>query len=424
MGRELKREIGLFGLTVSGVGLILGAGIYAIIGKAAGIAGNNIWMSFLIGAFISSFTGLSYAELSTAIPKAAAEYNYAQEAFDNELLSFLVGWVIIATEIVAASTVALAFGGYLKGLVGAPIVPASIAVIAALSVLNYFGIEKSATVNTIFTSVEALGLLIVVAVGIPFLGRVDYIQLSQGVGGVFKASALVFFAYLGFESIVNLAEESRNPERDMPRALILSVLITSILYVLVALSTVSLADWGELAASDSPLALAASKGLGPGAFLAMSVIALFATSNTVLVLLIVNSRMIYGMARDGRLPPFLAGISSKGTPWASIFAAMILSSLSVLLGNLEFVAEITNFGTFVTFASVNLSALWLRYKKPDLERPFRIPLEVAGIPVIPLLGLLSCGLLVTQLKIEAIALGAGIIALGIIIHRLYRGNTA
>ena len=191
---------------------------------------------------------------------------------------------------------------------------------------------------------------------------------------------------------------------------------------MVAVSTVSLANWDELAASVSPLALAASKALGPMAFLVISVIALFATSNTVLILLIVNSRMIYGMARDGRLPSPLASISSKGTPWLSIFVVMILSSASVLIGNLELVAEVTNFGTFITFASVNLSALWLRYKKPDLIRPFKIPLEIARVPIIPLLGLLSCGLLVTQLKNEVLALGVGIILFGIITQKCCERN--
>jgi len=306
MGRELRRKIGLSSLTSYGVGMILGAGIYALIGSAAGVAGNSVWMSFLLGALISSFTGLSYAELSSMIPKAAAEYYYAKEAFRSNLVPFLIGWIIIFTEAVATSTVALGFGGYFNGLFGAPMVLTSLILIILLSLLNFLGIEESSRLNIIFTIIEASGLLLILIIGIPYLGKVDYFEASQGLQGILKASTLIFFAYLGFEDIVNLAEESKNPERNIPKALILSIIMTALLYVLVAVATVSLADWQELGSSTSPLAYAASRSLGQSAFLSMSAIALFATSNTVLILLIVTSRMIYGMAKDG-FQRFLAG---------------------------------------------------------------------------------------------------------------------
>ena len=159
---------------------------------------------------------------------------------------------------------------------------------------------------------------------------------------------------------------------------------------------------------------------GQTAFLIVSIVALFATSNTVLILLIVNSRMIYGMARDAKLPPALSKISRRGTPWLAILTVLILSSVFVLLGNLELVAEITNFGIFVTFASVNLSAIWLRYRQPDLERPFKTPIALANIPIIPLIGLLSCGLLITQLRVEVVVLGAVILLLGTLFQKVWR----
>ena len=374
MSGRLRREIGLLGLTAYGVGTILGAGIYALIGSAAGIAGNSVWMSFLLGAFISSFTGLSYAELSSMIPKSAAEYSYAKEAFRNDLAPFLIGWLIIFTGTVSTSTVALGFGGYLKGLFGAPIVLTSTILIVLLSTLNFMGIEQSSRLNISFTLIEAAGLLIIGVLGIPYLGRVNYLETAGGLQGILRASTVIFFAYLGFEDIANLAEETKNPERNIPKALILSVAITALIYVFVAVSVVSLADWQELGGSCCPLAYAASKSLGQSAFLAMSLIALFATSNTVLILLIVASRMIYGLAREGALPSSLSKISNRtGTPWVAIVTAMALSTSFVLLGNIEFVAGITNFGTFITFASVNLSAIWLRYRKPEWKRPFKTP---------------------------------------------------
>lgn len=419
MGGELKRRIGLFGLTAYGVGMILGAGIYALIGAAAGVAGNSLWISFLLGAFISSFTGLSYAELSSTIPRSAAEYSYAREAFGGDLAPFLIGWIIIFTETVSATTVAMGFAGYIQGLFEqAPIMLVSLLLIAALSALNYIGIEESSRLNILFTVIEASGLLLIIILGAPYIGSVNYLESPGGISGIVKASTLIFFAYLGFEDIVNLAEESKNPKKDMPKALVLSVIVTAIFYVLVALSAVSLADWQELGSSCCPLALAASKAMGQSASLAMSVIALFATSNTVLILLIVTSRMIYGMSRDGSLPPHLAKISGRGTPWVAILVTMVLSGLFLLFGNIEFVAEVTNFGTFVTFASVNLSAIWLRIRKPEWERPFRTPVSIGKVPLIPLLGLLSSGLMVTQFRLDVIALSVFAILLGFATQRV------
>ena len=419
MGGELKRRIGLFGLTAYGVGMILGAGIYALIGAAAGVTGNSLWVSFLLGAFISSFTGLSYAELSSTIPKSAAEYSYAREAFGGDLTPFLVGWIIIFTETVSVATVALGFAGYMKGLFeAAPIVLVSLILIVVLSALNFVGIEESSRLNIVFTIIEASGLLLIIALGIPYLGRVNYLEAAAGVQGILKASTLIFFAYLGFEDIVNLAEESKNPKKDVPKALVLSVVITAIFYVFVALAAVSIADWQDLGSSCCPLAFAASKAMGESASLVMSVIALFATSNTVLILLIVTSRMIFGMSRDGSLPHSLARISGRGTPWVAILVSLILSGIFVLFGNIEFVAEVTNFGTFVTFASVNLSAIWLRIRRPNWERPFKTPVSIGKVPLIPLIGLLSSGLMVTQFRLDVIALSALAIILGVVTQRI------
>lgn len=417
MGTGLKQKVGLFGLTASGIGLILGAGIYAIIGEAAGLAGPSVWLSFLLGAFISSFTGLSYAELSTSIPKAAAEYSYMQEALRNSLASFLVGWIIIITESVAAAAVSISFGGYISGLLGTPKTVFALALLVGLSFFNYLGVELSNRINVVFTIIEVVGLLIIISLGIPFLGKIDYFISPQGINGILQGSALIFFAYIGFENIANLAEESKNPFKDIPRALISSIIFTAIIYVLVALSAVSLVDWRELSQSASPLALAASKSLGQSAFNMLSVIALFATANTVLILLIVCSRTIFGMAREGRLPKPLSNLSAKGSPTLAIALSLGLAATFSLLENLSLVVEITNLGTFITFTSVNLSAIILRVRKPEMQRAFKTPFQIGKIPIIPLIGLLSSGLLITQLSQEAIIIGSFIIILGISFYR-------
>jgi len=416
MPSVMKREIGLIEATMYGVGIILGAGVYALIGKAAGLAGNAVWLAFLVAAIVSSFTGLSYAELSSMIPKAGAEYHYVKEATGSTLLGFLVGWIETVADVMGAAAVALGFAGYLRGTFGLPIVPSALGLIAVLSVINFLGLRESSRINILFTLVEVAGILLIILLGVKFVGRVDYFEFSPlGFRGVFGAAALIFFAYLGFEDLANIAEETRNAERNTPLALILSIIITAVLYVLVAISVTSLADWGSLASSDAPLAYAASQVLGETGFTVMSFIALFATANTVLILLIVGSRQIYGISRDGSLPGILSRLhTSRGTPWISIAVTGLLAMLCVLVGDLGLVASITDFAAFFAFGLVNLSLILLRYKLPHKKRPFKVPLNIGKFPLIAFLGLLSCIALATSLDLDAILFGSLIIALGAI----------
>jgi len=421
MKSSLKREIGLFEATAFGVGIILGAGIYALVGPAAGAAGNALWMSFIIGAIISSFTGLSYAELSTMFPKAAAEYVYARRAFRNEMWAFLLGWLIVFAGIVAASTVAVGFAGYLRSFVDAPIIVIAISLIGVLSFSSFYGIEESSRVNILFTGIEISGLVLIIVLGMGRFPNVNYLEAPLGFQGIFAASALIFFAYIGFEDIVNIAEEMENPVKSIPRALILSILITTIFYVLIAVSAVSLAHWRELGASGAPLAHAASMVLGDGAFVTLSVIALFATANTVLILLIVTSRMVYGMAKGGALPKKLASIhGGRRTPWMAIMAVMVVSMIFVMLEDLRLIAGITNFAAFAIFASVNFLLIWLRYTKPKLERPFKVPFNIGKFPVIPCLGLISCVFLAFQLDLLAVVFGIITVVSGSIAYLLFK----
>ncbi|MCW3997851.1 MAG: amino acid permease [Candidatus Bathyarchaeota archaeon] len=413
----LNRSVGLFGAVTYGVGIILGAGIYVLIGPATGLAGNSVWLSFIIGALISSFTGLSYAELSTMFPKAAAEYIYVKRAFKNELLAFLTGWLIVFSGIVSMSAVALGFASYFKAIFTFPIILTALILVVLLSLLNFVGIEKSSTVNIIFTAIEIGGLLLVVILGIGQIGAVNYLQ-APSISGIFAAAALMFFAYLGFEDIVNIAEETTNPQKNLPRALILSIILTTVLYVLVALAVVNLADWQILQVSDAPLSYAVSTVLGPNGFSIMSYIALFATANTVLITSIVGSRMIYGMAKDAALPVFLSKIHEKTrTPWIAILTMMIFSMFFIFLGDIELVANITSLGVFITFALVNLSLIWLRYKKPKAKRPFRVPLNIGKFPVIAFFGLMSCLLMITQFDVFVIIFGLILLVLGVIVYR-------
>jgi len=397
---ELKRRVSLFGVTLYGVGNILGAGIYALIGEVVGYTGNFSWLVFIIASIIGALTGLSYAELSAMFPKSAAEFVYTEEAFKIRLLSFLLGWIIIFSGILSAATVALGFGGYLAALIGIPtIIPVAIfavVLIFILGLINFVGIRASTMTNILFTLIEASGLILIIIIGIPYLGTVNYFVLPIGTSfsQIFSAVALIFFAYIGFEDIANIAEEVKKPTRNLPRAIIYSIIITTILYCLTALSVVSILDYELIAVSPAPLSDVASEILGPVGGILMSFIALFATANTVLIMMIVTSRMMYGMARDKALPEGLSKVSPKfKTPAVAILVTMILTMIPLglyFIGDISTIADATVFGVLITFFLVNLSLIVLRKKKPELERPFKLKPNIRWLPIVSLLGSIAC----------------------------------
>lgn len=412
---ELKRSLGLWEVTLSGVGIILGAGIYALIGEAAGLAGNAVWMAFALSALVALLTGLSYAELSSMFPKAGAEYEYTSQAFGRRL-AFIIGWLIIFSGVIGAATVALGFAGYLNALFGASRIPSALILVVILSGIIFIGIKQSAWVAIIFTLIEALGLIIIIILGIPYLGSVDYLEMPFGIRGIFQASALIFFAFIGFEEMVKLSEETRNPEKTIPRGLILAIGSSIILYVLVAISAVSVLGWQDLSRSVAPFADIANAAFGRSASNALSVMALFATTNTVLLMLLAASRIIYGMADSSSLPEVLGRVHSvTRTPWIAILASMFLCMGFVLLEDIALVANINNFTVFVTFITINLALIFLRYRKPEISRPFKVPLAAGPLPLLPLLGIILNAFMLIQLTPEVIAIGVGLTVLGILV---------
>lgn len=386
---KLSRELNLWQVTVAGVGIILGAGIYALIGVAAAGAGNAIWLAFLISAVVAAFSGLSYAELTSMFKGDAAEYDYIKKAF-NKRLAFLVSMMILAAGVVSAATVSLGFAGYFIKMIGISTVVAALGLIVLMTLINFTGIKESAWFNLISTVIEFGGLILVIYLGIRNWGTVNLMEMPTGLPGVFSTAALVFFAYMGFESIIKLREETKNPERNIPLALIYSVIITSIVYVLVAISAVSIIPWGELAGSTAPLAAVVAHSMGPIAFIIIGIVALFSTANTVLITLVTNSRMIYGMAKQKTLPKALAKVHKRTqTPWVAILLFSFVTALFVFIDDIEFVANLTNLFLFATFAMVNLSMIVLRYKMKNKKRAFRCPVNIGEFNVIAFLGLLS-----------------------------------
>ena len=425
---RLQRDINLFEATIYGIGLILGAGIYALIGKVVGIAGNATWMAFLLAAGIATMTGLSYAELASTFPKSAAEFTYVKEAYNKKIFSFSVGWILIFSGFFSIATIAIGFGGYFIGLTGysgnpiSSIIIVAIILIILLSLVNFIGIEESAKLNIIFTFIEAAGIILIIVLGFSNLGNIsiNFLEFPVSTSNIFlallSAAALIFFAYIGFEDIANISEETENPTKTIPRALILSILITTILYILMAVAVVG-SGVSNLELYPNPLSAIAQSFLGPAGALVMSIIALFATANTVLIMLIVGSRMMYGMSIAGALPKIFSKVHRKtSTPWVAIIFTMIVAIGFVFFGDIELVARVCVFAVFLVFFIVNITLIYLRKTQPDLERPFKVKPSIKWIPIFPLIGAITCFLMffsfiesywifIIQLIVIAIGLG-------------------
>lgn len=418
---ELKRQMGLFQLTMYGTGLILGAGIYVLIGEAAGFAGDSVWIAFVLGSIVALFAGFSYAELSSIFPKAAAEYIFIKNAFKNNFFAFLIGWLTAITSIITAATVALGFGGYFAEFVNIPIIISAIGLLVILSIVNFIGIRESAWTNTIFTIIEASGLILIIVIGFTFASPepVNYIESPTGFSGIVIAFVLIFFAFIGFEDMANIAEEVKKPKKTLPRAIILSVIISGILYILVSLSVVRVVNWEELASSAAPIALVAERGLGSEAHILLLSIALFAITNTVLITLVAGSRIFYGMAKEKVFPSILEKIHFKTkTPWIAVILILIISILFTLVGDIVIVANITVFAIVITFAAVNLAVIVLRYTEPDIERKFKVPVNIGKFPILPLFGLGISVYMAFQFEIEIVFVGITIIGIGAVFYKI------
>lgn len=419
----LKRNLSFLEITLVGIGNILGAGIYVLMGKAAGLAGNMVWFSFLFAGFTAALSALSYMELSSMYPRAGAEYEFASRAF-GERVGLFVGLIVIYYVAITGSAVALGFGRYFSNIFGGEILIAAVSLFIALSLIMVYGIKESARLAIFMTLIELTGLLIIIYVGIPYLGTVNYFE-APDLSGVFEASALIFFAFLGFEDIVRLSQETIDAEKTTPRALFIAILFTVFLYVCVAVAAVSVLDFRVLGISDIPLADVAAVSLGDRAFFLLSWIALFSTMNTVLVVLLGGSRIVYGMADAGSLPKTLARVHHLfKTPWTAIFGITCFSSMFVFLGDIATVANIANFMIFIVFFMVNISLIKLRYTEPERSRPFRVPFSMGRLPLFPSLGALSAVFLFSQITLKVMAYGFFLMAIGFIIVLLRTRKSA
>jgi amino acid transporter len=414
--RALRRTLGLWQVTVSGVGVILGAGVYALIGPASARAGGALWLSFVIAAIAAGLTAYSYGRLVQRRPKDSPEFQYTALAFGPRV-GFVAGWLMLVADVLAAGAVALGFGGYLAHLAGTSVTLNALILLALVALTLHVGISQSVALAMVLTVVEALGLLFVIMLGLPHWGATNYLEMPEAMSGVWAGAALIFFAYLGFDELGNFAEEMRAPERDLPRALLLSLVLTTAVYVLVALSAIAAVGWRDLSTSPAPLALVARRALGPRADTALALMALAATANTVLLLVLSASRSVYGMASQGRLPRRLARIGRRSIPVTATWSALGITTLVVIAGDLVQAAAMTDAAVLASFMLVNASLLWLARGRRG--RPSR-----RAIPdlLIPGAALLMCGGLMLHVGGLGVAVALALALSGLVLGRYARDD--
>lgn len=416
---RLKPVLGTIQLIFYGVGVIVGAGVYSVIGAAAGLAGENLWLSFIVGALIALLTALSYAEMTTAFPGAGAEFLYMRLAFPRmQGVSFVVGLIILVGGAATAATVAVAFGGYFRIFLTLPIAISATILLALCTALNIWGLRESSWLNIGFTLIEAGGMVLVIAIGFTQPTFAAPLATPDLQPGFMAATALLFFVYLGFEQMANLSEEVHDPARTMPRAILWSIGFTTLLYVLVSLAALALASPAELAASEAPLATAVQK-VWPGAGYFLSAIALFATANTALITLVAASRLAFSMARENEFPLFIGSIwQSRGTPWVGALLSLVLAIGLVFVGNLRLLAGLSSFAALLSFLAVNVALIVLRFSRSDQHRPFRIPFSIGRLPLLPVAAIAGILVLLGYFERDvyiagAVAFGGGAVALGL-----------
>jgi amino acid transporter len=429
---HLLRTMGLFSLVVYGVGDMVGAGIYGTVGKAAGQLGNAVWLGFGVSMIAAMLTGLSYASLASRYPRAAGAAYVTHRAFRWPFLSYLIGLAVAASGLTSMGAQANVFADNLLELIGGPRLALMLAFLFVMTAINLWGIRQSMWTNLVCTTVEVGGLLFIIAVGARFWGGVNYLEVPQlanadgqlapqdpSLSLVMTGAVLTFYAFIGFEDMLNVGEEVKEPKWTMPRGIILAQAVAALLYIAVAITAVSVVDYKELAGAKSPLNSIASRAAPwlPGQTYVY--ITLFAVANTMLINYVMGSRLLYGMARQGLVPAALGRVHpSRHTPHVAILTLLVIVTVLAFTNDLirhlqgvttgflnKFLVDLERAGAISSLASatsllllfsfmiVNGSLIALRMRPDEPRGGFEVPI------VIPALGILvNAALLYTRFK--------------------------
>jgi basic amino acid/polyamine antiporter, APA family len=423
---ELQRTLGVWSAAAVSIGAIIGAGIFVLIGVASGIAGPSVILSFILAGLVALFTALSAAELSSFITESGGSYIYTHHAF-GRFWGFLVGWMQSADYIIGASAVSIGFAGYLIYFLHVPQTTAALILIGCLlplvlGIVNLKGMRDAAGINAALVLLKVVALILFVAVGSWYLitngSSGNYNPFfPNGVSGMVHGAAVIFFAFVGFNTVTVIAEEVKNPVRNVPRALFIAFVVSATIYVAVSIVAIGLVNWSVLATSDAPLESALMVATQNPLILGyVSIAALFATASVVMASIFGGSRALFAMARQNLLPSAMKRVSPGGVPFVSVILVSVAMSAIVLIsgGNLGTLAQIFNFGTLMTFFFINVSLIKLRWDDPGADRGFKVPLY----PLTPILGVISCALLIAYLSRFALVFGVIWIAVGLFIFEV------
>lgn len=423
----LRRGIGGPLLFAFILGDVLGAGIYALMGVLSERVGGMLWAPLLAALLLALLTAGSYAELVTKYPRAGGAAVFAERAFKNRLVSFLIGFSMLAAGVTSAAGLSIAFAGeYLSTFVDLPVIPVAIVFLAVVAALNARGIRESMGANVVMTVIEVSGLVIVVVVvgvllggGGGDVGRVAQPPEGTGVATAVLVGAIIaYYSFVGFETSANMIEEVTEPSKVYPRALFAALGTAGLVYVLVGLASSIALPPEELAASSGPLlAVVEASGVGVPSWL-FSLIALIAVANGALLTMIMASRLTYGMAEQGLLPRVLSRVlPNRRTPWVAILATTGVAMLLTLVGDLSLLAETVVLLLLFVFLGANISVLVLRRDRVE-HAHFRV------WTFVPVLGIASCLLLLSQQSLTVWIFGAVLLAIGVGLYFLARWGRA
>ncbi|MFG2875576.1 APC family permease [Streptomyces sp. NPDC048337] len=439
-GGGLRRTIGPFQLTMIGIGATIGTGIFFVLGSAVPEAGPAVIVSFAIAAAAAALTALCYAELASAVPVSGSSYSYAYATL-GEFAAWAVGWCLLLEYAVSGAAIAVSWGQYLNdltlrtlgfqmpeaisappgagGIVNLP----GVVLVGLCCLLLVRGAKESALVNTVMVLVKLGVLALFVVIGATGFDSGNLHPFAPlGAAGIGTAAATVFFAFIGLDAVSTAGEEVRDPRRTLPLAIVGSLVVVTTVYVLVAVVGVGAQPWRAFDGQEAGLSaiLGDITGAGWPAVL-LSAGAVLSIISVTLVVLYGQSRILYTMGRDGLLPPAFHRVSPRsGTPvFTTLLTGGFVAALAAFFP-LDLLADLTSMGTLAAFTVVSLGVLILRRTAPDLDRGFRVP----GHPVVPLLSLLACGYLISQLPLDTYLLFGGWLTLALLVYVLYSRRTS
>ncbi len=388
-GAGLRRTLGLPLLTLYGLGNILGAGIYVLIGKVAGFAGTSTTLAFVVAMVTAAVTAFSYMELAGRYPVSASVSVYLHRAFGKRWLSTVIGLAMVGGGVASAAALAQGFAGYLRAFVPVSTLVSSVGLLMLLGAIAIKGIGESATAAAALTGLEVLGLVLVIWFGRRAFGEVEpatvlAIDPAVGVGGLVAGAFLAFYAFIGFEDMVNVAEEVKNPSRTMPLAILFALLASTVLYLLVVVVATALVPPADLAASEAPLTLVFERS-GAHHGQVLSVIGLIAAMNGVIVQIVMGSRILYGLAQEGWIHRGFGRVHrSLRTPVRATLAVLAAMVAGTVLLPLVSLAQLTSLLVLIVFTLVNASLIVIKRRHPEHGGYIDVPTAV------PYLGVALC----------------------------------